>query len=524
MAAERLSMRKIKEVLRLAAAGRSNRAIARSVGIAHSTVREYRGRAQAAGLEWPLPAEVSDAELEARLFLLPRPSNIQRPLPDWSEVHEELKARRRTGVTLQLLWLEYKERHPDGLQYSQFCELYRRWRGGLDRVLRQEHRAGEKVFVDFAGQTVPVIDRATGEVRDGEVFVGVLGASNFTYAQACESQELPEWIDAHVRMFEFFGGVPELVVPDNVKAGVRHACYYEPDLNPTYHELALHYGTAVLPTRVRQPRDKAKVEAGVLVVERWILARLRRHTFFSFVELNDEIHRLLDLLNDRPFQKLDGTRRSLFESLERPALRPLPETAYEFARWKKARVNIDDHIEIERHYCSVPHQLVRAQVDVRLTSTAVEILHGGRRVAAHRRSHRKGGFTTDPGHRPKAHQRYLEWTPSRIISWAASIGPRTAELVERILESKPHPEQGYRSCLGLLRLGQTYSAARLEAASERALRIGGISYRSVKSILQNSLDRAPLVEQTALRLPQNHTHVRGGAYYASDFPPGDPVC
>jgi transposase len=524
MAAERLSMRKIKEVLRLAAAGRSHRAIALSLGIAHSTVREYRSRAQAAGLEWPLAPELSDAELEGRLFPLPRPSNIERPLPDWSAVHEELKARRRTGVTLQLLWLEYKEGHRDGLQYSQFCELYRRWRGGLDRVLRQEHRAGEKVFVDFTGQTVPVIDRATGEVCDAEIFVGVLGASNFTYAQPCESQELAEWIDAHVRMFEFFGGVPELVVPDNVKAGVRHACYYEPDLNPTYHELALHYGTAVLPTRVRKPRDKAKVEAGVLVVERWILARLRKHTFFSFVELNDEIRRLLDILNDRPFQKLDGTRRSLFESLERPALRPLPGTPYEFARWKKARVNIDYHIEVERHYYSVPHQLVREQVDVRLTSTAVEVLHGGRRVAAHRRSHRKGGFTTDPGHRPKAHQRYLEWTPSRIIRWAASIGPRTAELVERILESKPHPEQGYRSCLGLLRLGQTYSAARLEAASERALRIGGISYRSVKSILQNGLDRAPLVEQTTLRLPQNHTHVRGGAYYASDFPPGDPVC
>ena len=341
MAAERLSMRKIKEALRLAAAGQSNRAIARSLGIAHSTVQEYRARARRAGLTWPLPAEWTERELEARLFFSAGPSNVERPLPEWAEVHRELKAKRRTSVTLQLLWVEYKEQHPDGLQYSQFCELYRRWRGGLDRVLRQEHRAGEKAFVDFAGQTVPVVDRATGEIREAEIFVAVLGASNFTYVEACGSQELPEWIGAHVRMLEFFGGVPELIVPDNIRAGVQHACYYEPDLNPTYYELAVHYGTAVLPTRVRKPRDKAKVEAGVLVVERWILARLRKLTFFGLDELNREIRRLLDLLNDRPFQKLEGSRRSLFESLDRPALGPLPESRYEFARWKKARVNID---------------------------------------------------------------------------------------------------------------------------------------------------------------------------------------
>jgi transposase len=487
-------------------------------------VREYRDRALGAGLAWPLAAEWTDPELEARLFPSLRPSNVARPLPDWVEVHGELKAKRRTSVTLQLLWLEYKEGHPDGLQYSQFCELYRRWRGGLDRVLRHEHRAGEKVFVDYAGQRVPVVDRTTGEVHEAEIFVGVLGASNFTYAEACWSQELPEWIGAHVRMFEFFGGVPELVVPDNVKAGVQHACYYEPDLNPTYHELAVHYGTAVLPTRTRKPRDKAKVEAGVLVVERWILARLRKLTFFSLEALNREIRRLLDLLNDRPFQKLEGTRRSLFESLDRPALGPLPEAPYEFARWKKARVNIDYHIELERHYYSVPHVLVREQVDVRFTASTVEILFGGRRVAAHRRSLRKGGFTTEPGHRPKAHQKYLEWTPSRIVDWASKTGPRTGELVQRILDSKPHPEHGYRACLGLLRLGQTYSAARLEAASDRALRIGGISYRSVKSILQSKLDQTPLVEQVALRLPQNHEHVRGSAYYAADATHGEPLC
>jgi transposase len=515
MAAERLSMRKITEVLRLEAAGYGNRAIARSIGVSHSTVREYRARARAAGLAWPLEPSWTEAELERRLFPPPLPSNVARPLPDWAAVHEELKARRRTHVTLQLLWVEYKEAHPGGLQYSRFCELYAEWVGRLDRVLRQEHRAGEKVFVDYAGQTVPVVDRPTGELREAQVFVGVLGASNYTYAEAFWSQELPEWILAHVRMFEDFGGVPELVVPDNLKAGVKAACFYEPDLNPTYHELAVHYGTAVLPTRVAKPRDKAKVEAGVLIVERWILARLRKQTFFGLGELNQEIRRLLDVLNNRPFQKLDGTRRSLFETLERPLLRPVPERPYEFARWKKARVNIDYHVEVEGHYYSVPHTFTRQQVDVRFTASTVEILLGGRRIAAHVRSPRRGAFTTEPGHRPKAHQRHAEWTPSRLVAWAAKTGPRTASLVEKILETKPHPEQGYRSCLGILRLGGAYTPARLEAACDRALKIQALSYRSVKSILQSGLDQAALTEQVTLCLPQDHEHVRGRAYYAT---------
>jgi transposase len=514
MAAERLSMRKTKEVLRLKAAGQSKRAIARSLRIARSTVAEYLSRAEAAGLSWPLPPEWTDAELEARLFPLPKPSNVARPLPDWSEIHREMKGRKRTGVTLQLLWVEYKDAQPEGLQYSQFCERYRRWRGKLDRVLRQDHVAGDKAFVDYAGQTVPVIDRATGEVREAQIFVGVLGASNFTYVEASWTQELAAWTAAHVRMFQYFGGVPRLLVPDNLKSGVRSACYYEPDVNPTYHDLAVHYGTAVLPTRKQKPRDKAKVEAGVLVVERWVLARLRKLTFFSLAELNREIRRLLDQLNDRPFQKLEGSRRSLFESLERPALLPLPEQRYEFGRWKKARVNIDYHIDVDGHYYSVPHPFTGEQVDARVTATTVEILHGGRRIAAHALGHKRGDYTTEPGHRPKAHQKHLEWTPSRIVAWAEKTGPRTAELARRIMESRPHPEQGYRACLGLMRLGQKYSAERLEAASARALRIGGISYRSVNSILQSGLDQTPLQEQGSLALPQDHEHVRGSTYYA----------
>lgn len=523
MAAERLSMRKIIEVLRLSAAGHSDRAIARSVRISHSTVREYRRRAEAAGVSWPLPEEWTASELEARLFPAPVPSHVARPLPDWARVHEEMKARRRTGVTLQLLWMEYKEAWPDGLQYSQFCELYRRWKGGLDLVLRHAHRAGEKVFVDYAGQTVPVVDRGTGEVRAAQVFVGVLGASNFTYAEATWTQSLADWTGAHVRMFAFFGGVPELVVPDNLGSGVSRACRYEPDVNPTYHELATHYGTAVLPARVGRPRDKAKAETGVQVVERWILARLRHQTFFGLADLNREIRRLLEVLNDRPFQKLEGSRRSLFETLDRPALGPLPEQPYELSDWRKARVNIDYHIEVEGHYYSVPHMHVRKQVDVRLTERMVEVLLDNRRIAVHARSTRKGGFTTEPSHRPKAHQRHLEWTPSRIVAWAGKTGPRTGELVQRVLESKPHPEQGYRACLGILRLGNRYGPGRLEAACDRALRIHALTYRSVRSILQSGLDQIPLTEQVALSLPQNHEHVRGPAYYAgAATTPGDP--
>jgi transposase len=357
------------------------------------------------------------------------------------------------------------------------------------------------------------VDRATGEIRPAQIFVGVLGASSLTYAEASRSQELADWIGAHVRMFEYFGGVPRLIVPDNLKSGVTRACTYEPDINPTYHELAVHYGTAVLPTRTGKPRDKAKAEVGVQIIEREILAALRKLTFFGVGELNQEIRRRLDRLNDRPFQKLEGSRRSLFEAIERDALLPLPEARYEFARWKKARVNIDYHVDVMGHYYSVPHALVREQVDVRITTSVIEILHGGRRVAIHVQSPKKGGFTTEPGHRPKAHQKHLEWTPSRIVAWAEKTGPRTGELARRILESRPHPEQGYRACLGLMRLGTTYTAERLEAACDRALRIGGHSYRSVKSILQNGLDRVPLEPETPLALPQEHEHVRGSAYY-----------
>jgi transposase len=464
------------------------------------------------GLGWPEAADLAESELEARLFPPSDPSAGPRPLPDWEWVHREL---RRDGVTLELLWVEHKAAHPDGYQYSRFCDLYREWRSTLDVVLRQEHGAGEKIFVDYAGQTVPVVDSQTGEIREAQIFVAALGASNFTYAEATWTQSLIDWTASHVRMFEYVGGVCGALVPDNLRAGVVRACRYDPDVNPTYQELATHYGTTVLPARPGEPRDKAKVEASVQIVERWILAPLRNHTFFSLTELNREIRRLLDTLNDRPFQKLEGTRRSLFEAVDRPALRPLPTPRYEFAERKSARVNIDYHVQVEGHLYSVPYQLVRQEVEVRLAAQTLEIFHDGRRVAAHLRSFRKGAFTTDPSHRPKAHTEHLEWTPSRIIRWAAKTGPQTAAVVRRVLEERPHPEHGYRACLGIMRLGKRYSPERLEAACRRAIDIRGVSYRSIASILKNGLDRLPAEEeeQASLDLPQSHENLRGSAYY-----------
>jgi transposase len=506
-------MRTIRELLRLHAEQHlSLRQIAASLGLPRSTVADYLGRFRRTGLPWPLPPELDDATLETRLFAAGRQPPQARPLPDWASVHAE---RKHPGVTLQLVWLEYKAAHPDGYQYTQFCAYYGRWLATLDPVLRQEHRAGERVFVDYAGQTMPVVDPATGEVRAAQVFVGALGASHYLYVEATWTQGLPDWIAAHVRMYEDFGGVPALTIPDNLKAGVQHACFYEPELNPTYRDLAAHYATTVLPTRTARPRDKAKVETGVQLVERWVLAPLRHHTFFSLAELNQAIAVQRRALNARPFQKLAGSRATLFATLEQPALRPLPATRYEYATWKKARVNIDYHIMVADHGYSVPSTLVRQEVDVRLTATTVEILHRGRRVAAHLRSAVRGRFTTDPTHRPKAHQRHLEWTPSRLIQWGSSLGPATGQLIQQLLESYPHPEQGYRACLGLFSLGKRHGTARLEAACARALRTGTPRYRSVKSILSAGLDRLPSDEPIALALPLVHAHVRGPAYYTT---------
>jgi len=506
-------MRKIKEVLRLKwVHNLSNRQIAKSCSICHATVRQYLTRAQLAGLSWPVPEDLDDGTLERLLFPSPTENSSRgRQMPPMEHLFQELK---RKGVTLQLLWFEYKKANPEGYQYSQFCNLYRQWAKKLDVVLRQEHRAGEKLFIDYAGQTIPIINPSTGEIVEAHLFVAVLGASNYTFAQATHAQDLPSWIKAHVHAFEFFQGVPEILVPDNLKAGVTNPSRYEPEINPTYLDLAQHYGTTVIPARTAKPRDKAKVESAVLLAERWILAPLRNHTFFSLTELNEAIAQRLKELNNRTFQKLNTTRRRLFETIDKPALKPLPERPYEYAEWKKARVNIDYHIEVDRHYYSVPYQLVKEQVDVRLTATTVEVLCKNRRVASHQRSHREGGFTTLREHMPKSHQRYLEWTPSRIIRWAGQNGPKTEKLVTQIMQSRPHPEQGFRSCLGIMRLAKRYSPERVENACARALTINGLSYKSVESILRNGLDQQPLIiDQTEPPPPRTHDNIRGKEYY-----------
>ncbi|MEN8130400.1 MAG: IS21 family transposase [Pseudomonadota bacterium] len=509
---ERLSMRKIHEILRLSLdCGLSGRQIAQSTGVGRTTVGEYLQRFQASGLTWPLPKTLNDCELEQRLFPpLPGVPTDQRPIPDWRQVQSEL---RRPGVTMYLLWQEYKLAYPHGFQYSWFCEHYRQWRGTLDLSMRQEHRAGDKLFVDYAGQTVGIVDRTTGEIRPAQVFVAVLGASNYTYAEATWSQQLSDWIGSHVRAFQFFGGVSAVIVPDNLKSGVHKAHRYEPDLNPTYVEMASHYGTSVMPARSRKPKDKAKVEGGVLLVERWILAALRNRTFFSLHELNQAIGQLLDKLNRRAFKKLPGSRLSHFETIDKPALQPLPAAPYEFAQWKKARVHIDYHVEVDGHYYSVPHTLVKRQLDVRYSATTIECLHQGQRVASHVRSHLKGRHTTVPEHMPKAHREMAQWTPQRLINWAQKIGPATAALIEAILQRRKYPQQAFRTCLGILRLGQSYGDDRLEAASQRALLIGSHSYKSVDSILRKGLDRQTTDAQQALELSVDHDDIRGADYY-----------
>lgn len=513
MPRKRLSMRKIREILRLKYYCNSSiREISQSCSMGRGTVGDYLNRAKVAGISWPIPDELTDTSLEQRLFpsTAPRASET-RFIPDFQEVHKELQSRKH--VTLNLLWQEYKEQHPEGYQYSWFCHSYRNWAAHLDVVMRHEHRAGEKLFVDYTGQTVAIVDRETGEIHKAQIFVAVLGASNYTYAEATLSQKIEDWIGSHVRAFAYIGGVPEAVVPDNLKSGVSKTCRYEPDINPTYNDLARHYQTVILPARVRKPRDKAKAEAGVLLVERWILAKLRKHTFFSLVDLNREIRKLLQLLNDHSFKKLPGSRKSWFEEIDRHALKPLPTSPYELAYWKIATVHLDYHVEVEGFYYSVPHSLVKKKLDIRYTKNTVECFYSNKRVASHLRNIPRGRHATIKEHMPLNHQKYLEWTPERFKRWAAKIGPETAILTELLLIKKTHPQQAYRTLLGILRLGKSYGDLRLEAACKRAVHINALSYRSIESILKNGLDQKPLPEMDSKKAPVKHKNIRGAAYY-----------
>ena len=504
-------MRQIRNVLRLRFAEKlSVRDTAASLSMARSTVNDYLNRARVAGLSWPLPEEMDDDQLERRLFPDVAGPTLRHPQPDYEVLKKELA---KKGVTLQLLWFEYREEHPGGYGYSQFCERYRIWRRHQSVTMRQDHKAGEKMFVDFPGLTIPIYDAQTLELDfEAELFVSVLGASSYLYCEALRSQQLEYWVAAHANAFDFYGGVPEIVVSDNLRSAVTKGHRYEPEINATYQEVATHYGTALIPARPYKPRDKAKVEAGVQLAERWIIAVLRHRRFTSLAELNEVIGDLVTRLNDKPFKKLEGSRASLFAELDQPALRPLPATRYEFATWRRAKVNIDYHVEVERHYYSVPYQLAGSVVEVRLTSTNVEVFMKSQRVASHLRSYLKGRHVTEPAHMPDSHRRFLEWTPGRIVSWAQKNGPSTAAFVEALMTSRPHPEQGFRSALGVMRLAKKYSPARLEAACERALTLKSLSYKSVESMLQHGLDRRSL-RAPSPRAHVAHRNIRGPNYY-----------
>jgi transposase len=507
-------MRVVREVLRLTFAGVSKREVARRTGMAASTVRATIARFELLGLVWPLPETITDSDLEAKIYKSAGKKQGHRRIiePDWASLHREMK---RKHVTLSILWDEYIADHPEGYRYSRFCELYRSWEGKISVTMRQAHLGGDKLFVDYAGDTASVvIDRLTGEIRKAQIFVAVLGASSFTYAEATWTQSLADWIGAHARAFEAIGGVTRLLVPDNTKTAIIKACLYEPQVNRTYTEMAAHYGTGVLPARPRRPRDKAKVEVGVLIMERWILGRLRNRRFHSLGELNEAIRALLVRINDeRPIRRLGVTRRQLLEEVDRPALEPLPAEPYVFAEWRARRVGIDYHVDVDKHYYSVPHRFARAEVEVRLTGRSVEVFARGERIAVHLRSSGNGKHTTVQEHMPSSHRRYANWTLDRIRTDAASIGPSTAALCDLILEHRPHPEQGFRSCLGIVRLVKPFGNARVEAAATRALDIGAMTYGSVRSILDNNLDRHSAGQRGPDGVTILHPNIRGPRYY-----------
>lgn len=505
-------MRKIRDVLRYRhSTDLSLEAIARALKLSKGVVSKYLKLAEQAGLAWPLPADLDDGALERRLYRQPAARASAFVEPDHATIHQELK---KKGVTLTLLWEEYRQSAGEAAyQYTAFCTRYKAWAGSLRRSMRQIHRAGEKLFADYAGPTAPIIDAESGEIRPASIFVAVLGASSYTFACATPGQTQADWLGGLARALRFIGGVPELIVPDNPRALVTLANSYEPELNRATAEFADHYGTVILPARPKKPQDKAKVEAGVQVVERWILARLRHRQFFSVAELDAAVADLLPALNDRPFKKLPGCRRESFDKLDAPYLKPLPATPFVLAEWRRARVNIDYHVEFEGHYYSVPHALVRQEVELRITRSTLEILVRNRRVAIHPRNPGKGGYSTVADHMPAAHRAHAGWSPGKLIAWGASVGPATGELVKRLLMEKRHPEQGYRACLGLMRLARSVGRERMEGACARALAIGAHRYRSVASILEKGLDRQPVASaQAELPLP-SHANVRGPDYY-----------
>ncbi|MCI0557992.1 MAG: IS21 family transposase [Nitrososphaera sp.] len=507
---KRLAMKSIREILRLHFdCGFSRKKIQRITKFSRTSICEYISRAQESGISWPLPED--DNALENLLFPGKKPKEATRPIPDCPYIHTEL---RKKHVTLALLWMEYKLIHPDGYQYTQFCDYYRAFEKKVNLSMRQIHKAGEKAFCDFAGDTTPVIDPKSGIELPAHLFVCTLGASNFTFARAYWDETSQSWCSGQASAFRYFGGVTELVIPDNPRSVVNKPSRYEPEIHPDFQYMAEYHGTAVIPARVARPKDKAKVEAGVLMSERWILAALRNRKFFSLEELNEAIDELLENLNDKPFKKLPGSRRTLFEQIDKPALKQLPDTQYKYTKILEPKVNIDYHIEVEDILYSVPHYLAHETVYVRLTLDTLEVFHKGKREASHIHYHIKRPPVTLDEHMPEGIRRFKEWSPSRIVSWAAKTGPATAKLVEAIMRQKRHPEQGYRSCLGIIRLGDRYGKERVELACELALEVGARSYSSVSKILSTDGDKRRSRERAVqLKVIQDHENLRGPDYY-----------
>lgn len=504
-------MRQVRLGLRLHHGGAATRDIGRSLGVARSTVQDMLKRASEAKLPWPLPDGLSDEALEAMLFARPGGSLAgarRRPEPDWGHLTRELK---RPGVTMMILWDEYRETWPEGYGYSRFCDLLRGFQQRLSPVMRQHHVAGDKLFVDYSGKRLGIVNPATGEVRMAEIFVAVLGASNYTFAELTWSQTLPDWIGSHVRLLRHIGGVPRLLVPDNLKSGVNKPSFYDPEINRSYGKMAAHYAVGVLPARPKRPKDKAKVEAGVRFAQTYILGRLRNQTFFSLEEANIAVAAVMADMNNRLLRKLGASRAELLESLERPALSALPAVDYEYAEWRLARVGLDYHVEVENFFYSVPHALIRQQVDARITQRTVEIFHRGQRVAAHQRRYGGPRHGTDVEHMPSAHRRYAEWTPERFQRWGADIGPDTEGLILAIMSRHPHPEQGFRTCLGVLRLYRDLDSLRAERVSARAIAVGAFNYKSIASIIAHNLDRIAPTDSTVS--VNGHANIRGRSYF-----------
>ena len=504
-------MRQLRQTLRLhLEAGLSLRECARMLDIGKSTIGDIVRNARAAGVDWALAQTLSDEELEARLYRPAVPRAARHLEPDYALIHQELK---RPGVTLQLLWEEYTRANVLAYKYTSFCIKYRQWADGLKRSMRQIHVGGDKLFIDYAGQTVPIIDAATGEIRRAQIFVAAMGASSYTYACATATQTAPDWVGSLIDALEFIGGVPRLIVPDQPRALVAQPDRYEPGVGRLLQEFCDHYGTAVLPARPAHPRDKPKAEAAVLLVQRWVLARLRNRRFFSLAELNAAIRELMADLNARPFKKLPGCRREAFERLDRTALRPLPPTRMPIVRFKSVGVNIDYHVELDGHYYSVPHRLVGKKLELRVSSTTLEAFFGQQRVAVHAYSAVKGGFTTLPEHMPASHRAHREWTPGKLLAWGEHIGVACADVVRWQMEHRPHPEQGYRACLGLQSLARRFGHERMEAACARAMAIRSPTYQSIKAILKSGMDRQRAKSEPAQASLPLHDNVRGPDYY-----------